>query len=250
MRSLSARILERFHDSRVFSISIRANSLSFSFFPSETSMRQLVHTRFHLLVQLKWNRKKPITFLTLSWLATEWIRSIKSRRNGNKRGRKSAKFIKPHNPFHCFPSLPSVVRNGRDGKEGGCSYANSLRGRKESLSMSGRMVGGQKVFEYRNRVLRRRISRKRKGRRLKQFSHGLEWWIRRPVRREYQGISEISRLCSLERTNVRSRWRMGLSREGREVVGGFCLQGQLRRKMDAFMGIEGWWVLLDEGFAC
>ena len=218
MRSLSARILERFHDSRVFSISIRkpilSLSLSLSLRLKHRWENQLVHTRFHLLVQLKWNRKKPITFLTLSWLATEWIRSIKSRRNGNKRGRKSAKFIKPHNPFHCFPSLPSVVRNGRDGKEGGCSYANSLRGRKESLSMSGRMVGGQKVFEYRNRVLRRRISRKRKGRRLKQFSHGLEWWIRRPVRREYQGISEISRLCSLERTNVRSRWRMGLSREG------------------------------------
>lgn len=94
-------------------------------------------------------------------------------RSGNKEGKK-APIYNLYNPFHCFPSLLILPAKGDDsaGREGDAVMENSSE---EGMFIDVGSNGGRpEGFEYRNRVPRG-ISRKRKGRRLKQFSHGLEW---------------------------------------------------------------------------
>lgn len=207
MQSLSTHTLSRLSPC-VFHFDTY-DKLSDPLFSPSLSMRE--STRFCTWSRAKWNRKKLLPSILKSACFPP---SIEPARRG-----KDYQFI-IYNLFRCFPSTNAVVR-GMTRKEG-CSYANSSGRSGKSLSMSGRMEG-QGGFEYRQQG---RISRKRKGRRLKQFSHGLERWIRRLVRREYQGIWDFEAVFG--RASERSRWRMGLSCEG-EVFA----QGQLRKKMDA-----------------
>lgn len=212
MQSLSTHTLSRLSPC-VFHFDTY-DKLSDPLFSPSLSMRE--STRFCTWSRAKWNRKKLLPSILKSACFPP---SIEPARRG-----KDYQFI-IYNPFRCFPSTNAVVR-GMTRKEG-CSYANSSGRSGKSLSMSGRMEG-RGVSSTGNRVEYRGNGRGA------ALNNSVTDWSGELGGSWGENIkeSEISRLCSVERANVRGDEWVCLAR------GRFLLKGNYGRRWMR-SGMEG-----------